>query len=117
MLDFNKNKRIEVMFASNVTLQDRWWIWHIPVGFTCEIEQRDDGGFAIVSPFYCRIHSSTVYGCTKQTTGKTTGDHKRKIMDKITIKIKDITGCEYLVVPATGQEAYKKVDGALIDRR
>ena len=43
------------------------------------------------------------------------GDHKRKIMDKITIKIKDITGCEYLVVPATGQEAYEKVAAALRD--
>lgn len=36
-------------------------------------------------------------------------------MNKITIKIKDVAGCEYLVVPATGKEAYKKVAAALRD--
>jgi hypothetical protein len=42
-------------------------------------------------------------------------DSKGETMDKITIKTKDITGCEYLVVPATGQEAYEKVAAALRD--
>jgi len=40
------------------------------------------------------------------------GDHKRKIMDKITIKIKDIVG-EYWIIPISGQEAYEKVASAL----